>query len=95
MNGERKEHFFQEGEVLQQLLHKGGIRENTAQKRTQETSEGNTHKDERGAERDVPVIGNLGDDGLGNTERAVCQSMNQTDAETYVIVLTQSKSKDA
>lgn len=93
MKGERECHFFQEGEVMSHLLHKGDIREDTAQKGTDETTDGDADKNERGSERNGPIVGDLGDHGLGNAERAVRESVKQTDPETHIVVFTQPQSE--
>ena len=77
------------------LLHKGDIREDAAEKGSQETTEGDADKDERGSQGNVPIVGDLGDHGLGNAECTVRESVEQTDPETHVVVLTQSQSEYA
>ena len=77
--------------MMHHLLHKGNIREDAAEKGSHETTDGDADKDERGSQGNVPIVGDLGDHGLGNAERAVRESVEQTDPETHVVVRTQSQ----
>ena len=46
----KKKYFLQEGEVLQQLVHESDVGEDTAQEGSQETTDGETDKNERGSQ---------------------------------------------
>lgn len=87
-------YLLQNGDLCRNKVNKFSVSEISAHQRSNNSTNRGTNEQERRSEGYILLIGHFSQDRLGNTQKTIRQTVNQTNDNTEIVVLAESQTSN-